>query len=78
VISRYLVILIAFAAAALRLSQGALTPAVGLVGLGGGLLCLKLAERRPGLKRLARLCFAVMALAILSEAFRMWQQRGMP
>lgn len=75
-ISRYLVILLAFGAAAMRISQGAFTEAVGLAGLGAGLLCLKLGERRPALKRFARLGFAVTAIAIVSVLFRMWQARG--
>ncbi len=75
-ISRYLVILLAFGAAAMRISQGAVTEAVGLAGLGGGLLCLKLGERRPALKRFARLGFAVTAIAILLVLLRMWQERG--
>ena len=75
-ISRYLVILLAFGAAAMRISQGAVPEAVGLVGLGGGLLCLKLGERRPALKRFARLGFAVMAIAIVAVLIRMWQERG--
>jgi hypothetical protein len=76
VISCYLVILLAFGAAAMRISQGAFTEAVGLAGLGAGLLCLKLGERQPALKRFARLGFAVTAIAIVSVLFRMWQARG--
>jgi hypothetical protein len=64
VISRYLVILLAFIAAGFRLSQGAWVEAMGLAGLGGGLTILKLAERRPALKPIAYLGFLATALSI--------------
>lgn len=74
-ISRYLVIALALGAAFMRFSQGAAIEAIGLLGLAGGLVCLKLAERRPGFKRGARLGFAITALAIGVALFRMWQAR---
>ena len=58
-ISRYLVIALAFIAAGFRASQGAWLEATGLAGLGAGLTVLKLAERRPALKPLAYLGFLV-------------------
>ena len=74
-ISRYLVIALAFGAAIMRFSQGAAIEAIGLLGMGGGLVCLKLAERRPAFKKGARLGFAITALAIGVALFRMWQAR---
>ena len=64
-ISRHLVIALAFGVAAFRLSQGAWTEAAGLLGLGGGLVCLKLGERRPGLRRFAWVGFAATASSIV-------------
>ena len=75
-ISRYLVIALAFGAAAYRFSQGAMLEAFGLVGLGGGLLCLKLAERRPVFKRLSRVGFTMTIVAIATALFRIWQARS--
>jgi hypothetical protein len=75
VISRYLVITLAFGTAVYRLLQGAWLEAVGLVGLGGGLLCLKLAERWPTLKRVAWVGFGLTALAIAGVLLRMAQGR---
>jgi len=64
VISRYFVIGLAFAVAMYRASQGAWVEASGLVGLGAGLVVLRLAARRPAIKPLAYVCFLVTALAI--------------
>jgi hypothetical protein len=64
VISRYLVIVLAFMAGAVRASQGAWVEAAGLFGLGAGLTLLKIAASRPGLKPVAYLAFLVTAAAI--------------
>ena len=63
-ISRYFVIALAFGVAMFRASQGAWIESTGLFGLGAGLVVLRLADRRPGIKRLAYLCFLVTAVAI--------------
>ena len=65
-ISRYLVIALALGAACYRLYEGAWIEAIGLLGLGGGLVCLKVGETRPGWKRLALAGFAVTAAAIVT------------
>jgi hypothetical protein len=64
VISRYLVIALAFIAAAFRASQGAWVETTGLVGLGVGLVVLKLAATKPALRPIAYLAFLVTALAV--------------
>jgi hypothetical protein len=56
VISRYLVIALAFGAAGYRFAEGAVIEALGLLGLGAGLLCLRLASRWPALRRAFRRC----------------------
>ncbi len=63
-ISRYLVIVLAFVAGAMRVSQGAWIEATGLFGLGAGLAILKLAPSRPALKPLAWFAFLITALSI--------------
>ena len=70
-ISRYLVILLAFAVAFYRLWQGATIESAGLMGLGAGLLCLRFAATRPTLRWLAWLFFAVTAAACLVVLRRM-------
>jgi len=70
VFSRYLVIVLAFGVVLFRASQGAWIEAAGLFGLGGGLVILKLAERRPGIKRLAYLGFALTAVAVVTVIMR--------
>ena len=69
-ISRYLVIALAFGVAAYRMYEGAWIEAAGLLGLGGGLVCLKLAERHPAYRRFAWIGFAVTALAIVNMVLR--------
>ena len=63
-ISRYLVITLAFIGAGFRATQGALVEATGLASLGLGLVILKLAATRPGLKQIAWLMFLVTAVAM--------------
>ncbi len=64
-ISRPLVILLAFIAAGIRASQGAWPETLGLAALGSGLLILRAAERRRALRQYAWLCFAVTAAVIV-------------
>jgi len=64
VISRYLVIALALIAAGFKASQGALVETVGLASLALGLVILKLAGTRPGLKPMAWLSFLVTAIAM--------------
>ena len=70
-ISRYLVIALAFIAAGFRASQGAWVEAAGLAGLGAGLTALKLAAQRPSLKPLAYVGFLVTALSIAIVLIRL-------
>jgi hypothetical protein len=72
VISRYLVILLAFVAAGIRAAQGAWVETTGLAALGTGLVILKLASTRPALKPLAWLAFLVTALAIGTVLIRQY------
>lgn len=68
---RYLIIALAFGVAAFHASEGNWNEAVGLFGLGGGLLCLKLARRRPGLRRVAWLGFLLTAVSIVVALLRL-------
>ena len=63
-VSRYLVIALAFLAGVMRVTQGAWVEAAGLFGLGAGLAILKLAGSRPALKPAAYVFLLVTALAI--------------
>ena len=63
-LSRVIVITLAFVAAAVQAGRGAWVEAVGLVGLGAGLVVLKIAATKPRLKPLAYAAFAVTALAM--------------
>ena len=62
--SRFVVIALAFIAAAYRFGQGAYVEATGLGALGVGLVILKLAAGRPALKPLAYVAFVVTALSM--------------
>jgi hypothetical protein len=68
VISRYLVIALAFIAGAMRVSQGAWIEAAGLFGLGTGLAILKLA--RPSLRPAAYVAFLMTAVSIVIVLLR--------
>ena len=63
-ISRYLVIALALIAAGFKAAQGAFVETIGLGSLALGLIILKAAETRPGLKQIAWLSFLVTAIAI--------------
>jgi hypothetical protein len=71
VISRYLVIALALGAAVTRMAQGAWVEAAGLLGLGGGLLALQWARRRPEVKPVAWVGFAVTAVSMIVVLVRM-------
>jgi hypothetical protein len=68
VISRYLVIALAFIAGAMRVSQGAWIEAAGLFGLGAGLAILRLA--RPAWRPAAYVFFLLTALSIVLVLLR--------
>ena len=68
--SRYLVIALALGAAGLQMSRGAWIEATGLTGLAGGLIALRLAPRRPILKRVAYFGFLVAAVSIAVALIR--------
>jgi len=64
VISRYFVIALALAAGVYQSSRGAWVEATGLMGLGAGLVALKLSATRPVLRPVAYLAFLVTALTM--------------
>ena len=70
--TRYLAIMAAFGASVFRASQGAWVEAAGLLGLGSGLVMLKVAERRPAIKPLAYIAFAVTAISVAISVQRRW------
>jgi hypothetical protein len=70
VISRPLVILLAFIAAGLRAAQGAWPETIGLAALGSGLVVLRLAETRPVLRQYAWLCFLITGGVIVLVLLR--------
>jgi hypothetical protein len=72
-ISRTLVIVLAFVAAGMRASQGAWVETVGLVGLAAGLICLQSSERRPAFKIYAWMCFAITAMSMAIVFWRMYR-----
>ena len=63
-LSRYILIALAFGVAIYRATEGAYLASAGLVALGGGLVVLKLAERKPRLRLLAYICFGATAVSI--------------
>ena len=69
-VTRTVVIILAFAAAAYRASQGAFVEAAGLAGLGSGLLLLRIAAGRIAYRNAAIGCFAVTAASILAVIIR--------
>lgn len=62
--SRIFVIILALGVAAYRFATGAYIESFGLFGLGVGLIFLKVAERRPEVRRYAWLSFLVTAVVI--------------
>ena len=71
-ISRTLVIVLALVAAGMRASQGAWVETTGLIGLAGGLIWLRAAERRPAFKIYAWMCFAITAMSMTIVFWRMY------
>lgn len=69
-ISRPLIILLAFVAAIFRAQQQAWTEAVGLAALAAGLLLLRAAETRPALRQYAYLAFFLTAVSVISVFYR--------
>ena len=70
--SRYLVIALAFGAAAFKAVQGAWVETASLLGLGTGLLVLRLSVQRPFIRGLAYLAFALTALCVVIMLARRW------
>jgi hypothetical protein len=71
VISRVLVIVLAFIVAAVQATRGAWIESAGLVGLGTGLLILRVWGAHPRRRWLAWAAFAVTAVAMVVVALRM-------
>ena len=69
-ISRIFVIVIALGAAAYRFATGAHLEALGLLGLGVGLVFLKVSETRPSFRRYAYLSFLLTAIVIGRVLYR--------
>ena len=69
-VSRVFVIILALAAAAYRFATGAQLEALGLLGLGSGLIFLKVGETRPQLRQYAYLSFLVTAVVIGTVLYR--------
>ena len=72
-ISRTLVIVLAFVAAGMRASQQAWVETIGLLGLALGLIFLRAAERRPSMKTYAWLCFSITAMSMALVFWRMYR-----
>jgi len=70
VISRTLVIALALGAAIYRATQAAWIEAIGLAGLGGGLILLALSAKRPAFRRLAWLAFLLTAASVIVVLLR--------
>jgi hypothetical protein len=64
VISRYIVIVLAYGAAIYRITQGAFVEAACLAALGTGLVVLRAAPAPSPYRRLAWLCFLVTAVSV--------------
>ncbi|MEO8482635.1 MAG: hypothetical protein ABI634_10525 [Acidobacteriota bacterium] len=70
-ISRVIVITLAFIVAAVQASRGAWMESAGLVGLGTGLLMLRVWGAQPRRRWLAWVAFSVTAVAMVVVALRM-------
>lgn len=64
-VTRTLVIVLSFGVAAFQATRGNWMEVAGLIGLGTGLILLRLASTRPALRWAAWICFAVTAAAML-------------
>ena len=69
-ISRFLVIALAFGASVYRFSQGAWVEGTGLACLAVGLTILRIAPARPAIRPLAYVAFVVTAIAMGVVIFR--------
>jgi hypothetical protein len=69
-VSRYIVIALAFGVAVLQATRGAWVEAVGLLGLGIGLVVLRVTSH-PAKRRVAWLAFLVTGVAIIIVLLRM-------
>ncbi len=69
-VSRYFAIVVAFGVAFYQASRGNWFEVAGLVGLASGLIMLILAPRRPALRWVAWVCFAVTLAAVIHVARR--------
>jgi hypothetical protein len=69
-ISRVLIILLAFIVAGVQATRGAWVESAGLAGLGLGLLILRVWGARPGRRWLAWPAFAITAAAMVIVAMR--------
>lgn len=74
-ISRVFVIVLAFIVATVQASRGAWIESAGLVGLGAGLLILRLGGAQPRRRWLAWGAFSVTAIAMVVVALRMASAR---
>ena len=74
--SRYFVIALALIAAAYRGAAGQWIESTGLMGLGAGLLLLKIARTRPALRLVAYLCFLLTAFALGAMFYRTYLTRA--
>jgi hypothetical protein len=63
--SRYFLIVATIGVAFYQATRGNWFEVAGLAGLGGGLVLLIAAQRRPVLRWLAMVCFAVTAAAVV-------------
>ena len=72
-ISRSIVIVLAYGAAAMRASQGAWPETIGLAALGTGLVILRLAKHRSVLKPYAWLCFLLTGAAVVMVFMRQYR-----
>lgn len=70
VISRMFVIVLALGVAAYQFARGAHLEALGLLGLGTGLIFLKAGETRPQLRQYAYLGFPITAIVIGTVLYR--------
>ena len=69
-VSRVFVIVLALGMAAYRFATGAHFESLGLLGLGVGLIFLKVGETRPHLRQYAYLSFLVTAIVIGTVLYR--------
>ncbi len=69
-VSRVFVIILALGAAAYRFTTGAQFEALGLLGLGSGLIFLKAGETRPQLRQYAYLSFLISAIVVGTVLYR--------